>query len=153
MKKKREYLYVYLVIMIIPLVFAIVATGMRYQQSRIFPLIFSGLIFTLAAIGAINELVKKGPSQTKTEEEPGDKKPGGSWQGYALVAAWTLGFFVAIYLIGFTWAIPLFLLSYMKTHGTGWLTSIIAAVVTGGLVYGIFVATLGIHLYEGFFFL
>ena len=50
-------------------------------------------------------------------------------------------------------SIPLFILVYMKAHGARWHTSIITAILTGGIVYGLFVMLLKMNLYEGILFL
>ncbi len=75
-----------------------------------------------------------------------------SWQQYARVGAWLAGFFLAIYVVGFLAAIFLFMLGYMKTHGTKWLIATIFAIVTTTIVYGLFVALLKVYLYKGLLF-
>ena len=153
--KKRENLYVYIVLMVFPLVFLSYAVGMKYMQSKILPLIIGGIVFLLIATGIIRELLSKGESEKTTTEGKSDNegKAGDSWSRYALVGTWALGFFAVIYLIGFTISIPLFLLAYLKAHGARWHTSIITAVLTGGFVYGLFVMLLKMNLYEGILFL
>jgi len=63
-----------------------------------------------------------------------------------------VGFFVAIYLLGFIIAIPLFILAYMKAHGTRWLAAITFAILTPTIIYGIFELALGVVLYRGLLF-
>ena len=53
-------------------------------------------------------------------------------------------------LLGFMVAIPLFLLSYLKAHGTKWRLAIIFAVLTTATIYGVFILALDVNLYQGF---
>jgi hypothetical protein len=59
------------------------------------------------------------------------------------VIAWMAGFFAVIALIGFPWAVPLFVFLYLKVQGreSGWLSFAFSAVVAG-LFYGLFVKLL-----------
>ncbi|MFC1945490.1 tripartite tricarboxylate transporter TctB family protein [Chloroflexota bacterium] len=72
---------------------------------------------------------------------------------FGSVLIWLVGFWAAIYIVGFIVAIPSFILAYMKTRGVSWLTSIISAVVITGIVYAVFIQLFNIHLYEGLIYL
>jgi hypothetical protein len=53
-----------------------------------------------------------------------------------------IGFFILIQLVGFLYAIPLFVFLYSKGYGGGWLLSIVLALCAWGFVYAIFGAVL-----------
>ncbi len=79
--------------------------------------------------------------------------------GGFVVSVIVLGFDSSVSLLGLaayftvatpTWAaIPLFILSYMKTHEIGWRTSIIAAGLTTVSIWALFEIVLYIELYRG----
>ena len=77
---------------------------------------------------------------------------GESWLRYGVLFAWLVGLFLAVYLAGFLVAIPLFILSYMKTHGAKWHVAIIFAILVTAIVYGVFEVALKVYLYEGLLF-
>ncbi|MBA7662014.1 hypothetical protein ES703_70037 [subsurface metagenome] len=74
------------------------------------------------------------------------------WRGYMVIEAWLVGFVLAIYLLGFFIAIPLFLLSYTKSHGTRWVVAVTCAILIPVFVYSLFEFTLGVELYRGLLF-
>jgi hypothetical protein len=56
-----------------------------------------------------------------------------------IAAAWILGFFAAIVLLGFPVAVPLFVFLYLKLQGgEGWMLSIGVSAVVWALFYGLF---------------
>jgi len=61
----------------------------------------------------------------------------GRW-GSLEIWAWLWGLFLAIHLIGFEAALPLFVFFYCKLYGGGWLTAILLAGGTWGFLYGVF---------------
>lgn len=61
----------------------------------------------------------------------------GRW-GSLEIWAWLWGLFIAIHLIGFPIALPLFVFSYVKLYGGRWLTAIILTAVTSGFLHGIY---------------
>lgn len=152
--KIRGSSYFYIVIMVIMLVVIGLSLGMEYFESKLLPLIIGGIVFVLAAVGLRKEiLVGDEHEATVTEgDETRREETGVSWRGYLLAGAWVAGFFLAIYLLGFIIAIPLFILSYMKAHGTRWLLAIIFAILTPLLIYGLFELALRVVLYRGLLF-
>ncbi len=52
--------------------------------------------------------------------------------------AWILGFYATIHLVGFLPAVPLFVFSYTKVYGGGWLLSALLAALSWGFVYSLF---------------
>ena len=56
-----------------------------------------------------------------------------------MVAAWMLGFFAAIALLGFPIAVPLFLFLYLKVQGgEGWMLSTVLTAGVFAVFYGLF---------------
>ena len=152
MKMRRET-YVYIGVMVLMLVITGNALTMVYFSSKMLPLIISGAIFFLAAIQLSREfLAKTRPEKTLTEEVAGGGERKETWYGYSLVSAYVVGFFLAIYLLNFIIAIPLFTLAYMKTHGTRWRVAITSAIVITVLIYVIFELALDLNLYQGLLF-
>ena len=70
---------------------------------------------------------------------PGDVDPDSAFRETAARMAryfgWLLGFVVAIWAIGISFAIPVYILAYMKMEGRyGWRTCVLYASVTAGLI-------------------
>lgn len=61
----------------------------------------------------------------------------GKW-GSLEIWAWLWGLYLAIHLIGFPIALPLFVFAYVKFYGGGWLTAIALTALTWGFLYGIY---------------
>jgi hypothetical protein len=70
-----------------------------------------------------------------------------------VVVAWILGFFAVIALIGFPYAVPLFVFVYLKVQGReSWWLSIAFSAAMWGLFYGLFVKLLNIPFPAGWLF-
>ncbi len=152
--KKKGIIYVYIVIMVFALVILGLSVGAEYFRFKLIPLIVSGFVLILSAIGLRREILardKSGTTATRDETDDG-KETRESWYRYSLIGAWVVGFLLAIYLLGFITAIPLFLLSYLKTHGAKWRIAITIAVLTTAIIYGVFILGLKVYLYEGLLF-
>jgi len=143
--------YFFIVIMVIILVIIGLSLRMEHFESKLLPLVIGTAVFVLAAIGLGREILAGGERQiTTTEGEATTREETGEgWRGYLAAGAWVAGFFLAIYLLGFIIAIPLFILAYMKLHGTRWLVAIAFAIIIPILIYGIFELALGVILYRG----
>ncbi len=152
--KIRGSSWVLIVIMVVMLVVIISSLRMEYFESKLLPIIIGSVVFVLAAIALWRELLAGGKSRATVTggETTREEETGVGWLRYLLAGAWVVGFFLAIYLLGFIIAIPLFILSYMKSHGTGWLTTIIFTILTPVLIYGIFELALKVDLYPGLLF-
>ena len=146
--------YFLMIIMAVMLTVIISSLRMEYLASKLLPLIIGGFVFILAAVALWREIVARGrPEAAVTgEAQTMEQEAGVGLRRYLLAGAWVLGFFLAIYLAGFIIAIPLFILAYMKSHGTGWLATIIFTVLTPVLIYGIFELALKVDLYPGLLF-
>jgi Tripartite tricarboxylate transporter TctB family len=71
------------------------------------------------------------------------------WRSGLSAGVWIVSFFFAIWLFGFIISIPIFVISYMKSHGARWRAAILYGCVTLIVVYGIFDWALEIKLYRG----
>lgn len=149
--KKREEVWVYIVVMAIALLVMIESINMHYFSSKILPLILSSMIFIFGGMGLTRALLVKDESGA-TAQDKKEKENRETWYRYSLFGAWVVGFFIAVYLVGFMVAIPLFTLTYLKTHGTRWRTVIIFTILTPAIVYGVFTLSLKLYLYEGLLF-
>jgi hypothetical protein len=69
-----------------------------------------------------------------------------------LVFSWAAGFSLAIYLLGFYIATPLFTFAYLKWRGRSWFTATIFTVVMLAFIYGVFELGLKAPLFRGFIF-
>ena len=147
--------YFLIVIMVIMLVVIGLSLGMEGIKSKLLPLIIGGTTFVLASIGLAKEISAKGEPGATVAGGQTDRGEGGKKGGlirYLRIGAWVVGFFLAISLLGYIIAIPLFVLSYMRSHGTRWLVAIIFGVITPVFIYSLFEFVLGADLYRGLLF-
>ena len=151
--KIRGSSYFFITLMVIMVVIIGLSLRMEHFETKLLPLVIGSAVFVLSAIGLWREIsagnqqevTVTGGDTTRAEEAKE------SWRGYLLAGSWVVGFFLVIYLLGFIIAIPLFIISYMKTHGMRWLTAIAFTILTPLLIYGIFELALGVDLYRGLF--
>jgi len=144
--------YVYAVIMLLMLFiigWSLLVT--EHFESKVLPILVSGAVFPLAAIGFWREVkagAKAGVAATKGETDRSQATEE-RWQGYLLNSAWIVGFALGIHLLGFLIAITLFILTYMKWSGIRWPVALIFAAATPAVIYSLFELALGIDLYKG----
>ena len=68
----------------------------------------------------------------------------------ALAAAWMIGFFALIVLVGFPIAVPLLVFVYLKVQGKeGWLFTVVFTAAVWACFYGLFDLLLHLHFPEG----
>jgi hypothetical protein len=73
-----------------------------------------------------------------------------SRQTWTRVMLWIVGFFISLYVFGFYVVVPLFSVAYLALEGRVRLRwAVLAAVITGGLIYGVFALALDIQVPEG----
>src|SRR5215472_5634257 len=72
--------------------------------------------------------------------------PHGSGMQFLKAAGWLLAAFVLVYLLGFTFGLPVFIFTYLMVARMGLLRAIISAVVVGALVNVVFVHELAVTL-------
>ncbi len=143
--------YFYIIIMAIMLVFIISSLRLEYFMSKLLPLLVGSIVFLLAAIGLVQEMLagEKPKAAVTDDETPGEQKAEARLREYLPMGAWLGGMSLAIYLVGFVITIPLFVFAYMKSHGIGWLAAIIYATLITVVIYGTFELALGVTLYRG----
>ena len=107
-------------------------------KAALFPLAIGIPLFCLAAAEAAWVLL--GAREQKTEALDFQvARPAGAARRAAVAIGWMLGFFVAIVLLGFPIAVPLFVLLYLKLQGgEGWLLTLVMSAAVWGLFYGLF---------------
>lgn len=127
----------------------VISVLMESFESKLLPLLFSGIIFILSAIGLWNEIATSRKRQAAVTKEEKKEPPEETWGGYLINGAWFGGFILAIYLLGIMIAIPLFTLSYMRRLGARWAAVIFWTILAPALIYGVFEVALGIDLYRG----
>ena len=126
--------------------------ALRHVQSKILPLVISGIVLILAAVALGTETCRGRLSEVTPAAEKGGEEEdfGGSWSRYWVGMGWLAGFLVAIYLVGFLIAMPLFILLSMRRLGAKWLSATLFAGLTTALMHGIFDVLLRVTLHRGF---
>lgn len=124
-----------------------------YWESIVLPLAISITIFVLAVVQVARELwwVNKGKeAAAKATATGSDTKADNRRLG--LIFGWAAGFSLAIYLLGFYIATPIFAFAYLKWRGRSWLAAAIFAVGTLVFIYSAFELGLKAPLYKGLIF-
>ena len=114
-------------------------------ETMLFPYIIGVPVLVFCVIQFVREITV-GRESLEGGETKNDKK------NYLIGSAWIVGFILAIYLLGYLLAIPLFLLVYLKLHGDSWLFSVIVTAVFTGTIWGLFAMGLKVPLHHGIFF-
>ena len=149
MRMKASSLFLMAILGVTAVLFAL-SLAIPDFDTKAFPTLVAGVILILGAIELRGELAAR-----KDGEGRGSVLIKGDWHISKIVstASWILGLPLAVWLLGFRVAIPLFVLSYLRFHGRGWLISIILTVLTTIFLIGIFEFALGVELYKGLVFL
>lgn len=117
------------------------------------PLAMSSLIFVLAVIGLIGELRTRDTTKSKADAgTQATQKAAVESRRFGWALSWVLGLFLGVYLLGFTIAIFVFTLAYLKWRGRAWPVAVIFAIGTSAVIYGIFELGLRSQLYPGLVF-
>ena len=118
-------------------------------QSKLLPLIFSSVVFILAAVQLIKELRTPEEADEQQMVEEIETEPADPLWKYWRSGAWIGGFCLAVYLLGFMISIPIFAFSYLKLHGRGWAVSITITAALPIFIYVVFGMFLAVDLYPG----
>lgn len=136
-----------------------VAIAQSYPpDGRLIPSIVGGAALVVAIIQLagnffpvlrpFTHLKKEADTSDAKTEEPTNSRAKDKQQLIAI--GWSIGFILAIYLIGFVFAVPLFFLAYFLTQKQRkWKTAIVSAVVMWALTWGLFEQLLSIHFPPG----
>ena len=123
-------------------------------KAKLFPMVIAVTVLCLAAAELAWALFGSQPAERAADFQMTTEVPREiAVRRTAVVIAWMAGFFAVIVLIGFPWAVPLFVFLYLKVQGreSTWLSVAFSAVVWG-LFYGLFVKLLNIPFPTGWLF-
>ena len=143
----RVYLFV-LAITLFMVVWSLV-TDYRFE-SRILPVLIGGIVILLAAAGLWNEVRAQKPHEAAPDA--GGAFVRETWRGYSVHFGWLTGFLLAIYFVGYLLAIPIFVFSYTRRLGSGFLPAIASALTLSAFIYVSFELALDVKLYRGLLF-
>ena len=152
MRKLRGSSYSLILVIVVMLAFIGLSLRLVYFASKLLPLLMGGIVLLLAVIALARE-IKAGHSleeATVTTSETGVGEKNSAEAGkYSGIAAWIIGFFLSIYVVGFMIATLLFVGAYMKRHGSKWPATVITAVIFTGIIYAVFNLAFKADLYKG----
>jgi hypothetical protein len=115
-------------------------------KAALFPLAIGIPLFCLAAVEALWSFFGR-EAEAEGSMELQITPPGRStW----IAGAWMLAFFAGVVLLGFPYAVPLFVLLYLKLQGgEGWLLSVSITAAVAAVFYGLFDALLHLPFPSG----
>ena len=151
MKALRGSSYSLMVVILGMLAVIGISLRLEYFASKLLPLLIGSIVLVLAVLDLARELT----AGRRLEAAPvGGSRERGEAIGvevrqYLRYAAWTVGFLLAIYFVGFMLAIPAFVGAYMKQHGSKWPGTLITAVAFTVVIYMVFNYALKANLYRG----
>ena len=147
-------IYVLIVILLFSLVFGLISLSDPSLKSKLLPLILSCIIFVLTTVQLIREILAS--RQAGSEKGPIDNDIGeeaqSSLRQNVVIFSWLTGMALSIYLFGFLVSIPLFVFSFLKSNGYGWLISAAHAAAAVIVMYVLFIWALQAELYPGIIF-
>ncbi|HSE88332.1 MAG TPA: tripartite tricarboxylate transporter permease [Candidatus Binatia bacterium] len=148
-----------------PVVFTlcvIILLALALWQSRNFGVragLFPWVIGTPTLLLALLQLAKdikgrkKGSGPTFEAEEAIEVSPAAAARRTLTILGWTVGFFIAIWLLGFSYAVPLTMVLYLKFAGREkWPITVIMTVCTWGFFYLLFQRMLNVPFPDGLIF-
>ena len=155
MKKISGSEYSLIVIMVIMLFVIALSLRMPTFFSKLVPLTTGIIVFLLCTIKLRVEFLARDRTKAMvTEDDVSEiRESKANTHAYLRAYAWIPSLVLAIYLLGFIISIPVFVLSFMKSHGTKWRTAIICAIITLAVTYFGFQRMLEIWFYEGLLFI
>ena len=123
-------------------------------KSKLFPLVIAIPLFCLATAEVLWVMLGRSAAGAASDFKLSeDQEPAVARRRTLLAAAWTVGFFVLILLVGFPIAVPVMVFTYLKVQGKeGWIFS---AIFTGAVwlfFYGLFELLLHLHFPDGWLF-
>jgi bacteriorhodopsin len=144
---------IYSLIVVIVLMVAVIGLSLRlaYFASKLLPVVIASMVLLLAVIDLVMEIkAEHSPKAPETAAKTGaGGKTGVKASKYFRYVSWLVGFSLAIYMVGFLIAIPLFVGAYMKRHGSHWLGTVTTAILYTGIIYAVFDLALKADLYKG----
>ena len=110
-------------------------------KAKLFPLVIGIPLFCLAAAEALWIVFgRRGTRQAAADFQLStDQAPEVARRRTAIAAAWTVGFFVLIVLLGFQIAVPVLVFAYLKLQGKeGWIFTTVFTAAVWAIFYGLF---------------
>ena len=110
-------------------------------KAKLFPLVIGIPLFCLATAEALWIVFgRRGTRQAAADFQLStDQAPEVARRRTAIAAAWTVGFFVLIVLLGFQIAVPVLVFAYLKLQGKeGWIFTTVFTAAVWGFFYGLF---------------
>ena len=151
MKKLSTGAYILISIMVVML--ASIAELLRFESfaTKVMPIAVSSSVFVLAAMQLWQEIRGKGSAKPGVADDESNIEEENKAEGrqYLPIAAWLVGFALAIYIIGFYVASLLLILFYMRQNGSRWPSAIILAVLSTAILYSVFELALRTDLHQG----
>jgi hypothetical protein len=107
--------------------FAVYAASSWPWKAALFPIAIGIPVFCLAAAEVVWSLVGSADTERAMDFAMSDDVPAPiATRRTALTVGWMVGFFAAIALIGFPYAVPLFVFLYLRLQGReGWIFSVL----------------------------
>lgn len=120
--------------------YSVIAAWAWPWKASLFPLVIAIPLFCLAAAELLWVLLGTTErTEAKDFQFAHDVPEKEALRRSAAGAAWILGFFAAIVLLGFPVAVPVFVFLYLKLQGReGWIFSLAFAAAAWGFFYGLF---------------
>ena len=148
MKANRYFLVAIIILMALLIFWSLTYPAL---ETKLLPIIFCTTVLVLAVAELWREgRGEKGAKNTSAERTAGPVKEAVS--NHIKIAAWVVGLFLGIYLLGFFVAIPVFIFLYLCLHGKRWIVAIGLAALMEAVIYGLFTVALRIDLYRGLLF-
>jgi len=120
-------------------------------KSKLFPLVISVPLFCLASAEVLWVILGRSAAGSASDFKLSeDQAPEVARRRTLLAAAWTVGFFLLILLVGFPIAVPVMVFTYLKVQGKeGWIFSAIFTAAVWLFFYGLFELLLHLHFPDG----
>ena len=118
--------------------YGVIAATAWPWKAALFPLAIGIPLFCLAATEALWTLFGSAAADGEAKDFQLTTSKD-SARRTAVAVGWMLAFFAAIVLLGFTIAVPLFVLLYLRVQGgEGWPLTIVMTLAVWGVFYGLF---------------
>ena len=148
MNARWQIMFLVVLLILMAVVFA-VSSQYSYIQAKLAPMTISGLLIILTAIQIFREYRSKKRAKTGTDSKIISSDNSERFPPFLIQSFWMIGFLLAIALFGVPVAIPLFIISYMRSHGILWRKSIFVSAVTLIIIHALFTKILEVNLYAG----
>jgi DMSO reductase anchor subunit len=147
---RRRWDVVFGIVLVVVFAYAAI-TALRYpEEARLLPLAVAIPGLVLAVVHVVLSVRPQGTAAAEPVDENETLTPAERTRRTAQIAAWIVGIFVSIYLVGFQIAVPLAAIAYLRVMAReGWLMSAGIAVLCWALVFGIFDRVLHVPLPTG----